>query len=758
MADKPKRGIGGRIANASLAGIGKTIADRVYRANRERAIAEVARDVGAKVASIEAIAERKAYEQIGGTEVGSFLNSAFTDQPPQNLQTLASLYEIHPWVKICASYISGALSGVPLRVWRATGYEDGKEIMEPADDSPVGRMFRWINPMQSPSEFIEELCSWMILCGEGYVVYAKPGPGTPKGIPAEMYVLLTPFVEKLSSPTLGIRAIRYTVGGQSAVFDSTEFSFFRMFSPAGRFRGQAAATAGFETIQADQQMREFNRNILRQGVHLSGILSTESDEIGRDDAEAMRQDFETRYSGSNKAAKIAVLWGGLKFSPTTILQKDIMMSEQATAHRDEIIALFGLKPELLSEKFANKATAETVRRMAYEDTILGRWGQRIESVFSSTGLMRFDPDLRAKFDTRNVPALQTSATERVDVATKSVAGGLMTVNQARESLLSLPVMEVPEADILTYQGRPLASLMSGPAPGDKPAKGTGAFDVLARHEQKFGVVVFKADNTALFEQLKRRSFAKTEAEIRRVLRELQAEMRSATSASTVDSGLMIRLEQIFAHDGRNVLAASVGEAISESIAAAVDIEFARLTTAGIVGTFDIKPVRALARLGSQQQRIRDMMGRNWTDLRTSLQEGLSLGETSADLNARVSQFFDGMRNNAETIAVTEINPAINGATMDVAIAAVKAGADIISTWKTMEDDLVRTPPKSKFDHQKANGLTIIPGKELFVVSGERMEYPGDSWNGASPGNTIGCRCGIENEVREPNASDNRGDL
>lgn len=752
MADPNRRRIVDAVANASLAGVVAAVRSAIYRSNRERALAEVAQDVGAKVASIDAIAETlsaKAYDQLGQTEVLSWLQTQFSGQPVQNLQTLAGLYETHPWTKICSSYIAGALSGIPLRVWKAVGYEDGREVLEPFDDSPVGRMFRWINPQQSPSEFVEDLASWLLLTGEAYVAFARPGPQTPRGIPAEMFVMLSPFVEKIVSPAQGIVLYRYRVGGQEAIFDSSEVAYFKTFSPAGRYRGQAPATAGFETIQTDQAMRRFNRRVLQSGVHLAGVLETDNEDLNGETAEIIRKKFESTYSGADKAARIAVLWGGLKFNPTTILQKDIMLAEQMAANRDEIIALFGLKPELLTDKFANRATAETVRRMAYEDTILGRWGSKIESVFSATGLLQFDPDIRVRFDTRSVPALQTSQAEQVDIAAKSVGAGLMTPNEARASVLRLPPADEGEADVLAFNGTPL-SVLAVARTGVQPVP----------TKVRFGVLDHKAaPSMGDFERMRSSSEAGLERAIRSVLRDLQTDVRAATaSRSTVDAKLLESIERIFLFDGRSAIVSASSDSIKAAIEKAVETELTRMVSAGIVGVFDIKPVRAMARLNAQEQRIKDMMGKNWIDLRSSMSEGLANGETTAELNARTSKFFDGMRNNAATIARTEINPAFNAATQDVAIKAIEVGADVVSVWVTMGDEAVRTPPRSQFDHAKANGLTIVPGREIFVISGERMEYPGDSWNGASAANTINCRCGIRNEIRKTNARDNRGEL
>ncbi len=748
------------IANASMRDFGQTLAGLVFNVARPFAMAQLRQEVGARAATMDALAE-KAYEQIGGTEITATIGSDFSNQARSNLQILAELYERHPWIKICTSYIAEALGGIPLRTFKAVGFEDGKEVLEGADDSPIGRMFRWINPHQSQTDFITDLASWLILTGEAYVVLLDRGPLTPTGVQKEMYVLLSTHVEKITSEAFGVVGYIYNITGERVFFDTSEVIYMKTFSPTGRFRGQGTAAAGIQTIATDEALREFNRNILTQGVHLSGILETDNEDLKKDDAEVIRQSFVDKYSGVKNTAKIAVLWSGLKFSPQTILQKDIMMSEQQEAARNEIIAMFGLKPELFTEKFSNRATAETVRRMAYEDVILGRWGQRILSGFNGTGLARFDPDIRLKWDTREVDALQASFSEKIKAGSDAVKGGLMTINEGRGEFLAMPPIDGIEGDVIFIDGIPAANrltagLDSQDSPDEAP-KGTGLSNLIVGADRAFGTTDLKLLDTT-FSRTRAAADARTERAIRSVLRDLQQEVRKQASRSTVRSEILTSIEQVFLINGRKVMAENVSAALKTSIDAALEAQTATLAQAAAVGVFDVRPVRALGRLSNQEQRIRKMMGREWADLRTSLGEGLAVGETQAELTSRTSKFFNGMRNNAATIARTEVNASVNAATTDVAIAARKAGVDVVSIWSTAQDELVRRPPQSKFNHAQAHGLTLIPGEEMFVVSGQSLEYPGDSWNGASAGNTINCRCGVRNEVRKPRESDVRGDL
>ena len=740
------------LTESSLKDMGQLAQRLVYRLSRDSALRQVAAEVGARVATVDAIAE-KAYDEIGGTELsGVFLGSEFAEQPKENIEILAGLYQTHPWVKICTGYIAGQLASIPLRVWRATGFEDGREVLERADDSPVGRMLRWINPLQSPTEFIEDLTSWLVLTGEAYVAYTTPEPGSPSGVPAECYVLFSPFVTKVTSPRRGIVGYQYNVSGEIAYFDAADVVYFKTWSPAGRFRGQGTVSAGYKTLQTDAELRAFNQNVLSQGIHLSGVLETENEDLSADKAEAIRANFEARYSGSKKAAKLAVLWGGLKFSPQTILQKDVMMQEQITNTTNEIIALHGLKPELLTEKFANKATAETVRRMALEDTILGHWGQRIASVFNATGLLRFDPNIRVQWDTRDVPALQTSMTERLTAGETAIRSGQMTINEARDSFLSLPPIDGMEGDLTFVNGVPVSNLLSE---GTENPEGTNTQKLLAEVKLQDGVVAKATKNEIAFDRLRATGENRMERALRKVYREMQKEIRTITSRSTVDSQILVEIETVFLFDGRKAVVKAVSDSATASINEAVALEMGHLKLEGL---FDIKPVRSLARLNGQEQRIRKMQGNSWVKLRGEISESLQMGESLAKRNQRVSGFFGGEVNNAATIARTETAPAINGATSEVAIEARKKGVDVVSIWETFQDELVRgAKPNDKHNHRQVHGLTIIPGEEMFKVSGDNMEFPGDSWNGAAAGNTINCRCGIRNEIRKIQDSDNRGE-
>jgi hypothetical protein len=71
------------------------------------------------------------------------------------------------------------------------------------------------------------------------------------------------------------------------------------------------------------------------------------------------------------------------------------------------------------------------------------------------------------------------------------------------------------------------------------------------------------------------------------------------------------------------------------------------------------------------------------------------------------------------------------------VGSIAVGAAVVNKrWASILDGNTRT---GQFDHVVADGQKV-PLPQAFIVSGERLMFPGDSSLGASIGNTINCRC------------------
>jgi uncharacterized protein with gpF-like domain len=114
-------------------------------------------------------------------------------------------------------------------------------------------------------------------------------------------------------------------------------------------------------------------------------------------------------------------------------------------------------------------------------------------------------------------------------------------------------------------------------------------------------------------------------------------------------------------------------------------------------------------------------------------EGLSFNDI---IKLLTEQSFTKIR--AKLIARTETVTAANQGAM---FAAQSVGLKMNKVWISAKDFRTRRLPRYKFDHFHMNGVTV-GFDELFDVSGQKMQQPGDRKHGATAGNICNCRCTV----------------
>jgi len=118
------------------------------------------------------------------------------------------------------------------------------------------------------------------------------------------------------------------------------------------------------------------------------------------------------------------------------------------------------------------------------------------------------------------------------------------------------------------------------------------------------------------------------------------------------------------------------------------------------------------------------------DLAKSLSDGIQNGESILELQDRVKDQFDGLRDyRSERIARSESSITMNAGTLDT----YKAGGVSKKEWLATLDGREREA------HAEADGQ-IVNIDEPFIVDGEELMYPGDPAGSAE--NTINERCTI----------------
>lgn len=118
-------------------------------------------------------------------------------------------------------------------------------------------------------------------------------------------------------------------------------------------------------------------------------------------------------------------------------------------------------------------------------------------------------------------------------------------------------------------------------------------------------------------------------------------------------------------------------------------------------------------------------------IRGGLDEGLGVDKIGKRIRETAAP-MSALR--AHIIARTETHTAAN---FGAQTAAELTGLDMKREWVSASDD--RTRDTSEADHVDADGQ-VVGMKEPFIVSGEKLMFPGDPSGSAS--NIINCRCSV----------------
>ena len=130
-------------------------------------------------------------------------------------------------------------------------------------------------------------------------------------------------------------------------------------------------------------------------------------------------------------------------------------------------------------------------------------------------------------------------------------------------------------------------------------------------------------------------------------------------------------------------------------------------------------------------------------IETALAEGWSIQKFGTE----VGKTHGFGRKRAELIGRTEIIRASNFGSLE---GAIESGVPATKSWLSTRDGRTRSYAKGdKYDHVIMDGKTVQNLRDPFLVNGQPMKFPADSSMGASPGNTINCRCTITYKPIEP---------
>jgi HK97 family phage portal protein len=355
----------------------------------------------------------------------------------------------------CTRVLTEDVAQVPWKVYRDTPDGRGREPFK--DHWAYNLLSYKPNEWQTSFEFREQIMAHLVLCSNAFIFKNRVGNKITELLPFEPQ---TVTVERRDDLTL-----KYTVtmpNRQPVVIPSENMWHIRGLSWNGFF-GMEAVSLAREAIGLGMASEETEARAFKQGTRLSGALEHPA-KLSDEAAKRLRESWETTYSGSGNAGKVAILEEGLKFSAMSQTHTDAQLLELRGFQVEEICRAFRVLPIMVgrADKAATYASAEQMF-LAHVKYTLMPWYARIE-MSADKALLDNEPGVFTKFNPAGL--LRGDATTRAALYGAAIKDGWMTRNEVRA---------LEEMNPLDGLDEPLRPLNMGPGSEPPPDEsGDGA--------------------------------------------------------------------------------------------------------------------------------------------------------------------------------------------------------------------------------------------------------------------------------------------
>lgn len=439
----------------------------------------------------------------------------------------------HPWVFAAAAAIARTAGQAPFTVFRRTrektsrvrcgrfrrslkDYTNGlngiqrswkllnSKEMSVEIDHPISSLLDNPNPYQQGSQLIQLTLLWLSIRGECFWVMTDEdgipqAPLNAKSLPTRLWPVgpdaFTPIRENgLSGEVVGwvfeppnwmpgVKAVQHKIP-----LDLSEVVQFKTPNPSDPTRGLSPITAVAQGIQTDLKAKTYNERILDNQGKPTGVLSTEQ-MLTKEERDEILGYWKDRHEGPENAARVAMLFGGLKWTQIALSPQDLEFLATFEWDREEILAVIGTPPSVIGlPNKLNYATQLGQDRNFWDKTVLP-YDRLIETTIDKALFFPFPDDIFGMFNLNNVEAMRLGIAEKINMADKMCGQNLHTPPSVAYKVIGLEVPEYSGSDTslvgvlatpLEFALEPEPEPLVIPAPA--PAK--GVFDLLQKEGPK----------------------------------------------------------------------------------------------------------------------------------------------------------------------------------------------------------------------------------------------------------------------------------
>jgi HK97 family phage portal protein len=324
----------------------------------------------------------------------------YWDQRYQNLlgtnRKRKYLDDYRGWVFACVQARAEEVANIDFELYKGDTEIDESELLDLIDR---------VNPTMTKADLFFATQAFLDLEGNAFWFLARDKDG--QGQIQEIWPLRPDLVQIVTDETnpLIVKGYIYTQPDQKKIpFEAKDILHFKNFNPAGNHpfphRGVGIVQAASWAIDTDNEAQQWNFSFFRNSARPDGFLTMEGQgAISDEEYTRLKKQFSQEHQGSSNAYKIAILHGGLKWQEVTRSQKEMDFLEQRRFSRDEIMALFRVpKTAIGITEDVNRANAEASSYVFASRTIKPLM-QKITDTMNEFLVPEFGDDLCLEFET-----------------------------------------------------------------------------------------------------------------------------------------------------------------------------------------------------------------------------------------------------------------------------------------------------------------------------------------------------------------------
>ena len=338
-------------------------------------------------------------------------------------------------VFVCVSKRARAISSVPLIAEELTMVDGVMKWVPGKRTAALQMLLNRPNPIMSTGEFLRLMMMHLDLAGNSYFTKVRAGKRIGNiAPPVELWPILPTDVDVIKGDVRsGSLIAKYRLRESRIEIPTEDMLHFAYTNPSSLIVGLPPLKACSKAVDTDKDAATWQKVSLQNRGVPDGVFTLDGDSITAEQWENARTQIREQYANPENARAPWVVarakWQQMSLSP---LELDFVQTRKQNAL--EICAAYEVPIEIVGVGERPTYSNYKIAREAWWQESLLLLMKELESYLNVYLAPEFGTDIRIRFDTSGVAALQKSYTEKVDSAVKLFAMGVPfnTINEKLE--------------------------------------------------------------------------------------------------------------------------------------------------------------------------------------------------------------------------------------------------------------------------------------------------------------------------------------